>query len=1074
MTHRRIVAVLGAAGVFVHAPTSNATVSKIEQKCASKMATAARKLGDTYIKVTAKCRDSDLAGKTIGACPDAKGVQAIEKAAAKLDATIAKQCGSVCSTSSSVACIADSGCPTRIPFAETCGGFPVGKPFDIANLNFPGPLCEQVLGGTITAAGDIAACVEALVGDTAGDYIDAVYGSLVNGAGLSDAAAKCLKTIAGAGRKFVGTVYKSISKCHDAINSADEQTNLARLTNPLTCQRDDASARAKIEKSEAKLRAKIAASCDDAAIQELDLCGNGVGGTLGATEAIDCIVDLALETADTTELPVLRAFTDATFIEAVYPPPAVCGDGVVNQLRSSRMRRGEECDGADDAACPGQCLPAGDLFECTCGNIPRVRFLTDAFDAQTETDAGFKGVSHNQDVADLSGEMAELTNCDCDAFTGATCTGNSTDPVCDASGAERPRCSWDPDAPQRCDENANVFTCIDHDDPLRIGSPCVSAAECPCADFDCPADTCPPAACSLGANDGSGASLDCATDADCPNQPDQSCQDAPNPNPATCNLCEGNIHPAFDEVDADGDCARCDQFSINAGEFCARSADCEAQCYGADDTPTGPCKNQEDCPPAQVCRGRCDDSHQCLIIYEGGPQPVDTAGSFVCTLQQYISDFSGTRNIITGEHERFYFIRSTVHTGEQASRPCPVCGGFCVGGKQERDVCEGRCLAGGEPCRFDSDCATADDECGSASPDCPDGFCQLSLVCGSTTPDAASNTITGTPCNITYKHRAFGTLSNDCLPKAGQNISGKGLLVEFQPATSASTSLIAENGGPFACTAVGFELYDCHCPDLGAEPTQPNTCAPACDGGPNENFGCATGGGQPGAATTCDGGANGGRACDEDLDCPDATCTSNPTHCEGTGDANLERFPCTTNGDCGVGICVDACPGGRCVPLCIPDPGDAFSGICAAGPELFRCEGERFVLKQCPISTASATCDATCSLSGTPCASIDECPAGEQCEGPCAAREECEAGDDGFLGTKDDLVGAGACRATARDCFLPDVPIHGNPTDHTEFGSDAVWCQTPVSPFIDEGAGFTGPNRTRKRGVNVINVPSIP
>ena len=57
---------------------------------------------------------------------------------------------------------------------------------------------------------------------------------------------------------------------------------------------------------------------------------------------------------------------------------------------------------------------------------------------------------------------------------------------------------------------------------------------------------------------------------------------------------------------------------------------------------------------------------------------------------------------------------------------------------------------------------------------------------------------------------------------------------------------------------------------------------------------------------------------------------------------------------------------------------------------------------------------------------------------------------------------------------LPDVPIHGNPTDHTEFGSDAVWCQTPVSPFIDEGAGFTGPNRTRKRGVNVINVPSIP
>lgn len=32
------------------------------------------------------------------------------------------------------------------------------------------------------------------------------------------------------------------------------------------------------------------------------------------------------------------------------PPVPICGDNVVN-------RPGEVCDGTDDAACPGQCLP---------------------------------------------------------------------------------------------------------------------------------------------------------------------------------------------------------------------------------------------------------------------------------------------------------------------------------------------------------------------------------------------------------------------------------------------------------------------------------------------------------------------------------------------------------------------------------------------------------------------------------------------------------------------------------------------------------------------------------------------
>ncbi len=41
-------------------------------------------------------------------------------------------------------------------------------------------------------------------------------------------------------------------------------------------------------------------------------------------------------------------------VELHLPPPPPCGAGVVNQVS-------EQCDGTDDAACPGQCLAT-----CTC------------------------------------------------------------------------------------------------------------------------------------------------------------------------------------------------------------------------------------------------------------------------------------------------------------------------------------------------------------------------------------------------------------------------------------------------------------------------------------------------------------------------------------------------------------------------------------------------------------------------------------------------------------------------------------------------------------------------------------
>lgn len=51
--------------------------------------------------------------------------------------------------------------------------------------------------------------------------------------------------------------------------------------------------------------------------------------------------------------------SDGDGVGDVCDGAAICGDNVVN-------RPSEQCDGTDDADCPGQCLPPGDTNECRC------------------------------------------------------------------------------------------------------------------------------------------------------------------------------------------------------------------------------------------------------------------------------------------------------------------------------------------------------------------------------------------------------------------------------------------------------------------------------------------------------------------------------------------------------------------------------------------------------------------------------------------------------------------------------------------------------------------------------------
>ncbi len=967
----RITTLLGLAGLLFATLSASETIaqdlpSKLEAKCSTKMAKAASKLAGTVLRETMRCRNDDIGGSAIGACPNAGNLTAIAAASDALASAVDSSCGSICSISQDIRCAANHLCPA-IPATgavESCTAGAASLPFQMDKLGFPGSFCEGELGRPILSVADLGACVTPLTSAAASGLVDQVYGATNNASALSSAQAKCLAAIGKGATKLSQTIFKSVSKCRVLINKGKVKRN------PSTCAQDDPKAAAKIAKIEAKLASLIDAKCSDSDIVALDLCGAGPGGILNRAQATECVTDSVTDLTDTVEPLTLRAVATPSLVEASYPPAESCGDGVVNQIPNPFLLVGEECDGADDALCPGACNPPGDIFECTCSTAKRQRFIADGFTA--DLDSGWNGSSHDSGVTDGAGFVLALSGCDCDAMSGAGCSGTSVDPICNTNGKQMPTCSWDAFSATRCDAHGN-----------------------------------------------------------------------------------GNFR------DEHADCFVCDAFSVNAGTSCDLDGECDPQCIDVDGNATGACPaGQTDCATGEVCRGRCDRSESCIFVNLGAPLPLSAGGTPTCIVNVYREDIFGTRNIVTGEQDTFSEHYSIVHLGLKNSVPCPICGGFCDGGPLDGDNCQGSCSDDQAPCRFDDDCGPGA-TCTTASSDCPDGFCNLSLVCRGGPGDAL-------PCRIGATTPMFGTTSLDCPPGPALNISGNGLEIPFYPATSEALSL----GFSLPCSKAGFELFDCPCPDDGGETTAPNECAPACDAGAELGEGCATGN-SFGDFTVCVGGPNVNKACDEDTDCSPGTCSGNPMHC--TGDPSLDKFGCATNADCGLGTCVDACPSGRCLPLCVPDGADPEDGVSAGGPTAYHCDGPQDSFRTCFANNANGGCTATCSVAGTPCTSASQCPTGQTCDGPCSLAGLCEAGADEQLGTFDDQPGAGICIGDNRNCFLDPITGEGGDTlngqgDPNNVKSVALYCLGATNaPAINSAAGIGGPGRLRQKGVNVTS-----
>lgn len=987
-------------------------IDKQETKCSGQLGKNGEKLNKTYLKEVAKCRDSDISGKAVGACPSASNITKITKAGDKLSGALAKNCVSTCSVSG-LPCIGNQLCEPNVASGNPaqCTAGAKGIDFDLRDLNFPGPLCPL-----LADTNDWASCVDSVTTATSSQIIDVIYGSITNASGISADAQKCLSGLSKATQKLVSTMYKGIVKCRTNNTKLleDALANSSLLINPNDCRIVDAKTADKVAKAEAKLVAAADKCASDAAVQELDLCGNGVAGTADRATAAACLIDAATELTDSQDLPADRTYGANSLIEATYPPAnGRCGDGLLNQISNNFAKLGEECDGAQDAACPGNCIPPGDLWECTCatditGTIPkyRHRYLADGLNA--DLDNGGTGDSHNSGVADEAGYILEVDplSCDCTAMDDLECVGASGDNVCNTSGTQRPFCTW---------AGLDGLGCDFHG------------------------------------------------------------QDA--------NFTDG-----------DNDCFICDDFTTNPGTFCEDDTDCNAQCYPLSGGPaTGACVTQANCGAGEICRGQCDTSQKCEIVNNGAPLPIST-GTAVCTLSQFRSNTTGTMNIITGEQETYYQLFSKVHTGVSNEIPCPVCGGFCSGGFRDGSPCEGTCdvpaldsSGSGTACRFDDDCLVGE-VCSSASARCPGGECNLSLVC-------RGGESAGSPCRPEAATTIFGLVSGDCLPDPGKNISGQGLAIDFLPATSETAGLPLS----LPCSAPGFELFDCPCPDDGGTATVPNKCAFSCDTGAEFGIGCGVNGAAiNGIPTTCSAGPNFGRACDEDIDCPGGLCNVNPTHCSA-GLPEDDGKACTTNADCsgGAGVCGDACPSGRCVPLCIPGAGgDLEEGFCAGGPPSYHCSGVQDIFRVCADVQASGGCLATCRTtcnggvgsggSEAPCSGDSPCGGGEVCCGACAEATNCEAGVDGVFGTTDDLPGAGNCIADIQNCFeqvagFTAIATGKDKLDNPIYGPNNVvavsaYCLGATgNAAINSVAGLGGPGRLRQPARNETNgYTSIP
>lgn len=370
-----------------------------------------------------KCEDAIVTGKSAGPCPDAKASAAIAKANTKLQTAIAKQCGGADRNCSSTA---DNDPLPSIGWGGSCPNFENGA-------------CN----GAITHCGQIATCLSCIDEAAVDQAIDLYYDAFA--APASTAVKKCQRAIGKESAKFFDAKQKALGKCNDGVLGGSSAG---------PCP--DPRAAAAIAKAEAKKVKKICNACggadktcggsDDLTPAQIGFaatcpavdppgsapaCGGAIASLQDVVACVDCVTGFKADCTSAAGAPAAGSYPPEcnggvgptptpTATPLVTPTPSSCGNNTVNFP--------EQCDGTDDAGCPGACQP-----NCTCPapcTLPNPIPVSVALAARpgVDLDTGWTGVSHDlPGVDDAATTSARLSNCDV-SLSSPTCG------QCDVSG----------------------------------------------------------------------------------------------------------------------------------------------------------------------------------------------------------------------------------------------------------------------------------------------------------------------------------------------------------------------------------------------------------------------------------------------------------------------------------------------------------------------------------------------------------------------------------------------------------------------------------------------------------------
>ncbi|MEB2285656.1 MAG: hypothetical protein OZ922_13340 [Myxococcales bacterium] len=401
----RVLSVLatGALVLVVGTPTAHgAILGKPRYQCQAAIAKEAGKYVNGKLKLITKCNDLRLAGGSCSA-PDAA---ALQKLAAKLDAGLAKKCSFTPGTDDDN--LAVIGFPGPCFDADASNGFTISD-LQACIKNSHDRILQGVCdGGTnqdasCTVDGDCAG------GGTCRSIERLVYDPSIAGP-LSGTSLSCQKEVAKQSLKLVKTVLGSVQKCRNGLLNCkiDTKTDatICKLSGfaASTCATSDPKTKSTIDKARAKAIAAITAKCTDSDATALKLCEpdqtTGAGAATCEADGLQVFVD----NPNAAELSDL--------IDYEYASPGTCGDNRKN-------RPAEECDGADDQACPGQCGAPLGLFPCLCLDVPRSRVVEHA---TADLDNGWTGQSHDSGIVEGGGYVSDLFDCDGPGGPDTICT----------------------------------------------------------------------------------------------------------------------------------------------------------------------------------------------------------------------------------------------------------------------------------------------------------------------------------------------------------------------------------------------------------------------------------------------------------------------------------------------------------------------------------------------------------------------------------------------------------------------------------------------------------------------------